>query len=354
MGKQKGMTPLVVVVLVAVTIAGYVIYQKQFKQVTAPQQVQSTPAPIPIPESTSSAETTNWKIYTNTKYGYTLKYPNNWYVWKDVEDDWSDTQIIDDHPEDGRLYKSISIQVIKEVGPQWANTKAYFDEVYNRADKSLRFLLDETQAVNQIEKSNPKTATSAYYSIKVYAFKDNRVFVLSLLGPDEQSIQSKKKIFDQILSTFKFLPATAGDYQNLLNDIANWKTYTNDKLKFSLKYPPFYDPQETFDPQKPGSFILSSKFNFDTDKISLCKTYSEELCLLPGKNFSQEKDIQPITLDGGNAVSFFVLAKRGKQSSVVLHVVHIIKTPFEIVVTFDGRDDAYIFRQIISSFKFTQ
>ncbi len=41
-----------------------------------PQQTtQSTSAPSSNPESTNSADISNWKTYTNTKYGFSFQYP---------------------------------------------------------------------------------------------------------------------------------------------------------------------------------------------------------------------------------------------------------------------------------------
>lgn len=90
---------------------------------------------------------------------------------------------------------------------------------------------------------------------------------------------------------------------------ANWKTYTNQVLGITLKYPIFESPVETFSPVRIGQgiFIVTGILNFDSNKISLCKTYEENLCLIPGKNWGQAKDILPTTLDGKNAISFFVI-----------------------------------------------
>lgn len=51
------------------------------KRQVPPPTPEITPPPVTeVPEATSPAETVNWKTYTNTKYGYSISYPNNWDV----------------------------------------------------------------------------------------------------------------------------------------------------------------------------------------------------------------------------------------------------------------------------------
>lgn len=138
--------------------------------------------------------------------------------------------------------------------------------------------------------------------------------------------------------------------------MVNWKIYTNETLGFTLKYPS-YDPIETFTPRKSGEpiFIISSKFNFDRNTISLCKTYQEKLCLIPGENNHQKNDIQPFTLNGKNFVSFFIVVQQ--QNPKYTNVIHVIQStqgqPIEIAMTVDGMGGEETFQQILSTFKFT-
>lgn len=77
---QKGLAPILIVVLIAVlAVGGYLLYNQQTKLTSAPQPTtQSTPAPSVNPtESAEPVDISNWKTYTNSKYGYSVKYPNN-------------------------------------------------------------------------------------------------------------------------------------------------------------------------------------------------------------------------------------------------------------------------------------
>lgn len=144
-----------------------------------------------------------------------------------------------------------------------------------------------------------------------------------------------------------------------IDQTANWKTYTNTDFGVILKYDKFYDPgpTEKFVPLKSGQgpFIVTAKFNFDRDSLPRCNTETYEIkpCLNPGKNHFQEKDIQPIMLDGKNAVSFFVVVPNLDEGSDVLHVVQTIEgQPIEIAFSIAGMGGEETFQQILSTFKF--
>jgi len=72
---QKGLIPILIVLIIAALVGGYLIYQKQTKSTSTPssqQTIQISPSPVD--------STANWKTYTNTKYNFQLKYPLDWNV----------------------------------------------------------------------------------------------------------------------------------------------------------------------------------------------------------------------------------------------------------------------------------
>lgn len=80
--KQTGLAPIVIVLLLAaLAMGGYLIYNQQAKPITP----LSTLTPSTNPESTSSADITNWKTYTKDKF-WTIKYPPSWNVIKESDD----------------------------------------------------------------------------------------------------------------------------------------------------------------------------------------------------------------------------------------------------------------------------
>ncbi len=90
--ESNGFAPILIVILLAVSLAGgYFVYSSlrgvppKADDVAISPTISSTPKPT---ESTSSADMTNWKIYTNEdgknilqyKNAYTIQYPTGWYI----------------------------------------------------------------------------------------------------------------------------------------------------------------------------------------------------------------------------------------------------------------------------------
>lgn len=72
---QKGLAPILIVILIAAAVGGYFIYQKQIKPVVVPQQTAQPSSTNASPAPTGVGEIANWKTYTNTKVGFQIKYP---------------------------------------------------------------------------------------------------------------------------------------------------------------------------------------------------------------------------------------------------------------------------------------
>ena len=72
MGKQKGLAPILIVILIALAVGGYLYYQKQNKPTSVPQQnTQSSP---------TSNETIIWKTYKDSEIGFMINYPDSWMI----------------------------------------------------------------------------------------------------------------------------------------------------------------------------------------------------------------------------------------------------------------------------------
>ena len=63
--------------------------------------------------------------------------------------------------------------------------------------------------------------------------KGNNIYVFTY---DRPAWADWDSMANQILSTFEFASPIGGD-QNKIIDTSNWKTYTNTKYKYSIKYP---------------------------------------------------------------------------------------------------------------------
>jgi hypothetical protein len=78
---------MAVFTLLTLSAAAFLYYQnQQLKNMLASYQTPvSSPTPLVSPEPSAQAETANWKTYTNSKYGFSFKYPGDWEVKTTLE-----------------------------------------------------------------------------------------------------------------------------------------------------------------------------------------------------------------------------------------------------------------------------
>lgn len=218
---EAGFAPILIVILIALAVGGYLIYQKQTKPV-----FQSSPSPVATPVASSSAETinpdsigANWKTYKNSQSKYTLKYPSEW-GFRDVdikllpEEDRkvfiSHTSFSKVYPDNPNWRKDIGetpsgdplLSVKKTEGKTLQQItedfKKYVTEGHGKVKKSETRMIDNTEAVLIVintEFADPKPSYFDYYFVK-----NQRVYKYSYRSLDE----SPALIPETILSTFKF------------------------------------------------------------------------------------------------------------------------------------------------------
>lgn len=71
--KQKGFAPILIILLIALAIGGYLVYQKQLKSVPVTQ-----PVPSVSPIASNLSETTAWKTYQQATAHFLIQYPQAW------------------------------------------------------------------------------------------------------------------------------------------------------------------------------------------------------------------------------------------------------------------------------------
>ena len=74
--KQKGLAPILIVLLIATAISGYLIYQNQSAKPTSPVTTVASPAPTAAAETANPDSIgANWKTYTASDFSF--KYPSS-------------------------------------------------------------------------------------------------------------------------------------------------------------------------------------------------------------------------------------------------------------------------------------
>ena len=205
---QKG--NILVGILIGLAVAGglfgaYYLGTRNNKPHPQNPIITSTPQPLTSP-SPSSDEAANWKTYTNKKYGFSIKYPQDWYsytgyAWNDnPKDNFSHVDLSPDTPPQGMgSGRPTGVRIF--VGDKATDSSFNTDNlnVYNYAKKvaidpnSVRY--DTINGVQIVRTSGEPSAGNGGPS--VFIAKNDVIIDIGAESMDE-------KAFNQILSTFKF------------------------------------------------------------------------------------------------------------------------------------------------------
>ena len=221
-------------VLAGAVFGAYKLGQRQVQPLSQP-----TPSPAVVATLTPDP-TADWETYTNTKYGYLIKYPEGWYLSEagDISEA-ADFLDVKKAPQDITPHDiKVRVHTIKEVGPQWVSVKAFFDEIYNkpigtisgpkgRTTKVANITISGYKAVKQIEETFP-IETEAFYSTAVYVLKESNTVIKVYTMASSKSEESVFiDTFNLMLSTFRFLGG-------------KWQTYIAPKTEFTKSFKLYY------------------------------------------------------------------------------------------------------------------
>lgn len=277
---QKGQAPFslhetgqaVIVVLLVMLIAGFVsvfFYASQHvPQLRDLNNASATPnsSPTTSPLLSSIDETANWKIYYNSGYNFSLKYPNNWD--KLETGNGASVRFFQGiYKPDLPLPKTyISIQVNPNNNRQqlrdWLVSQNVLPAQKNTATQ-IREKIITIGSVSGIEVTTPTQGSqdTVYLSVGSNILQATYFFI----GEDQKEYDNFLKTFSQIISTFKLLDI------NNVNETAEWKTYENKTFLYQIKYPADWSMRN----------VLSGKSLPNSDSL---------VGINPGNNFTGEKD----------------------------------------------------------------
>ena len=212
---HRGFAPILIflVITVAVIAAGawfFGFFGASYNQL----KIEDAPGPIATTPSSSPDETANWKTYTNKEIGISFQYPNNWnakpYLTDDNDGDLDMDSVVDLSPQD---YQGVIVNLSYFENPNYLSLeewdkkrkeKAGIDfNLYEPTDLLLQTKISISSASYR-EKgvcgSSPCEIYTLQHGDKIYrlsSYKD--------ISNSKDKYPGQKKIFDQILSTFKFI-----------------------------------------------------------------------------------------------------------------------------------------------------
>lgn len=171
-----------ILLIVTVAIAGLFYFQIQkFSKELSKYQTQ--PSPLVSPEPSAEAETANWKTYSNTKYGYSFKYPPDWIIEPDKQ-----------APDE-------IINISKDLN----SLSIYAGSAFTKAPEGKAPSKRRGIKIAGID------AVGEYYDnlYELISFAEKRaVNTIALRYAKGLYSEDVKNFFDQILSTFKFLDSS--------------------------------------------------------------------------------------------------------------------------------------------------
>lgn len=220
MQKGQGLIFIIVGILVTALIAGgaYYLGRSTSPKPSANPVVTSTATPFSTPLSTETLvkmddETTHWKTYTNTQLGFEMKYPPEKIV--EVEEN------ITNYEPGQNTDSSISFIFSKEdCSAHFCQGMHFLVPKIPQNIKTLREALEQGYCgtgcielneredkltiggVEALGQGNPFSDDSQTYD--VHFLKDNYLYNVTLFSRNI-NISKYRPLFDQMLSTFKFL-----------------------------------------------------------------------------------------------------------------------------------------------------
>ena len=187
--KQKGLAPIVIVLLIAAAVGGYLVYSGK---INFPQkQIQTTEVD----------ETANWKTYTNNKYKYSFRYPESVTITTRVE-------TLPGNEAERQIESTCCIAVWKDAYKEILFSLDTFEEQKSLEEYKKNLLTEGANNMVDIIFLGEKAISYQYNPLSPSSPSSitlirNKI-LYDFLPTDPLKIDVELK--DQILPTFKFIP----------------------------------------------------------------------------------------------------------------------------------------------------
>jgi len=164
---------------------------------------------VPSPTPSINEEISNWKIYTDSEYGYSIRYPGDWGIEKAcMGGHANDTYVcLKSQDLETSAVPSVIQGQLVTIAPKGSS---YFaGENSPPSDYCKENTIDKVRSCSEISIDNTKAIKKVfdnYPFVDVVIIENNTIsFIVRLQYSDELEKGQEFAVFDQILSTFRFL-----------------------------------------------------------------------------------------------------------------------------------------------------
>ena len=189
--KSKLNTILLVIIIILLVVGLVYIFfnnSKQKEENNLVNNLSQTSTPTTTPTQTPD-KTADWVTYTNTTYGYSIKYPSNW-LYKEV-DSWVG---FDDHLSEGGYAWGVEVSGV-DIKDRNATYVQKINEFNDRKDfKKENIIINGIPALLVTFNINYSDSVQK----KVYIEKDNKTYEIS--GMDIYGVDS-----EAFYNSFRFI-----------------------------------------------------------------------------------------------------------------------------------------------------
>lgn len=363
-GKRNWKKWLIIYVVIALLFYGGVYYfflnksSNPYSSNYPSPTIAKTPTVIPTVDPTA-----NWKFYESLKYGFVFLYPPEWKVITETS--------VKDVSENSDLFKGCTIYLQntqdkttvipiniadKNSDGGYCWSYGYFYDDHKRQITSIT-PSKEIQVskwrmpIGNYEDTKSQTLWKGDF-FQFYTFNGTKNDVSIGFLYQSNKNNTTEKVYDQILSTFKFTDPISAD-------ISTWKEYANTKYNYTIKYPEQISFTETNGPSyvefdKQIAILVQAQNPFTCQGCPPLKAEIEDTVL---NGYAAKKLI-------GNQTAMGMVGSGPKYQSIIISHNNLFYTIiiYEFIPDVNHwesvgdipKDKLDLYNKMLSSFKFIQ
>lgn len=230
--KKWILVTLVIILVLSLPIGGYLLLSKMgIKPKASTITIQNTkPTPAPNPSESwkiSDFETKGMKIYKNTKYNFSFIIPSNWKA-KFESNRISFNSVDYSYNESIMEFKGGSINIYYEKS-NFNTIEEFYKDFDSKPHGGIPGLTRSIVRIDNLNAYQTPATDGPASNINTVLINNNIKFDIDISY--EVNNKNYIPIYNNLLASFKFT-----DTETTV-DTSGWKTYTDSRYDFSLKYP---------------------------------------------------------------------------------------------------------------------